>query len=141
MISPDVQLLLYAYNSRSPFHQSARAYLEAILSGSEPIGIPVQCIHAFVRIITNPAVSDEIDLEAAFAIVNQWLSLPHVSVLQPGSRNWSLLQTLAKQGHAIGKIFSDAAIAATAVEYGSVIHTHDRDFARFPGLRWHDPLA
>jgi uncharacterized protein len=35
----------------------------------------------------------------------------------------------------------DAHLAAIAVEHGATIATRDRGFARFPGLRWIDPLA
>jgi hypothetical protein len=35
----------------------------------------------------------------------------------------------------------DAALAAIAIEHGAILHTTDRDFARFEGLRWANPLA
>jgi predicted nucleic acid-binding protein len=35
---------------------------------------------------------------------------------------------------------SDAALAALAIEHGTTLYTTDRDFARFPGLRWKNPL-
>jgi len=34
----------------------------------------------------------------------------------------------------------DAHLAALAVEHGATLCTTDRDFARFPRLRVHDPL-
>ena len=39
-----------------------------------------------------------------------------------------------------GKLVADAHIAAIAMEYEAEVHSHDSDFGRFPGLRWHDPL-
>jgi hypothetical protein len=44
-------------------------------------------------------------------------------------------------GQAPGPLISDAHLAALTIEYGGVLHTTDRDFARFPGLRWTNPLA
>jgi uncharacterized protein len=34
----------------------------------------------------------------------------------------------------------DAALAALAMEHGATLDTTDRDFARFPGLIWTNPL-
>ena len=34
----------------------------------------------------------------------------------------------------------DAHLAALAIEHGLVLCSADADFARFPGLRWHNPL-
>lgn len=43
-------------------------------------------------------------------------------------------------GQASGALVSDAEIAALTIENGGVLHTADRDFARFPDLRWTNPL-
>lgn len=40
-----------------------------------------------------------------------------------------------------GNLIPDAFLAALAIESGSEWITTDRDFARFPGLRWRHPLA
>jgi predicted nucleic acid-binding protein len=45
------------------------------------------------------------------------------------------------EGRASGPLVSAAEIAAITIEQGAVLHTTDRDFARFPGLRWKNPLA
>jgi predicted nucleic acid-binding protein len=45
------------------------------------------------------------------------------------------------EGQASGPLVSDAEIAAITIEHGGVLHTADRDFARFPGLRWKNPLT
>jgi predicted nucleic acid-binding protein len=34
----------------------------------------------------------------------------------------------------------DADLAALAIEWGLELLSADRDFARYPGLRWRDPL-
>jgi predicted nucleic acid-binding protein len=72
--------------------------------------------------------------------MDSWLSLPQVLLLNPGDRHWVLLRGLSEQLRLSGVQVTDAAIAAIAIEYGAVIHTNDRDFARFPGLRWVNPL-
>ena len=141
MIAPDANLLLYAYNPHDAHHGTAKAWLEGILSNAEPVGFPLTTIHAFVRLLTNPLIAGRIvSLADVLAIVDEWLSIPHVSILYPGDHHWDLLKRSATEAHAIANLFSDAVIAATATEYGAVVHTNDRDFARFPNLRWHNPL-
>ena len=39
-----------------------------------------------------------------------------------------------------GNLTSDAHLAALAIEYGAELCSSDADFARFPGLKWRDPL-
>jgi hypothetical protein len=45
------------------------------------------------------------------------------------------------EGQARGPLLTDAQLAAITIEYGGVLHTTDRDFSRFPGLRWTNPLV
>lgn len=141
MIAPDVNLLIYAYQLPSPFHPKAHLWLQQILSGREPVGIPVLCLHGFLRFVTNPRIVQKpLTLPDAAAIVNSWLAVPHVRILYPGERHWSILQQLSTKVRLSGAQITDAAIAAIAIEYGATVHSNDRDFARFPGLRWHNPL-
>jgi len=141
MIAPDANLFLYAYNPHDPRHIAAKSWLERIFSSTEPVGIPVTTIHAFVRLLTNPLIAGRIiSLHIALAIVDEWLSLPHVSVLYPGDNHWRLLKRIALEAQAPANLFPDAVLVAIAIEYGATIHTNDRDFARFPGLRWENPL-
>lgn len=139
MNAPDTNLLLYPHNRQSPFHLRARAYWQNALNGRDPIGIPALCVHGFLRIVTNSAFGAScLEIAEALAIVDGWLAQPHVSILNPGPRHWQLLRNLAL--HVESRSMTDAAIAATAIEHSAVVHTNDRDFARFPGLRWHNPL-
>jgi uncharacterized protein len=52
-----------------------------------------------------------------------------------------VLRRTIMEGQASGAMISDAQLAALTIESGGVLHTTDRDFARFPGLRWTNPLA
>jgi len=141
MIAIDANLLLYAYSPGSPHHQTAKIWLEGVLSGTEPVGIPLPSIQAFVKLLTNPVIAGKfIKLEDVFSIVDEWLSLPHVRILLPGDRHWELLKRTAIDAHAIGNLFADAVIASIALEYGAVVHSNDRDFARFSAVRWKNPL-
>jgi uncharacterized protein len=138
----DVNLLLYAYAAPSPKQEKARAWLESTLSAYEPVGLPWQVISAFVRIVTNPKLPGlRRSLEEATGVVEEWLRQPNVRVLTPGDGHWPLFRRMVVEGQASGDLVSDAQIAALTIEYGGVLYTTDRDFARFPGLRWVNPLG
>ncbi len=141
MIAPDVQILIYAYDSASPQHARASAYWSDTLSGHSPVGIPIQCLHGFLRILTHPVLGpSRMPMSEAFDIVEEWLRLPQVRLLVPGDRHMTIFAEAIKGSRAAGGFVSDVAIAATVMEYGATLHTADRGFARIPGLRWHNPL-
>ncbi len=141
MIAPDANLLIYAYDAASPFHRASRRWLEGLFSSPEAVGLPILSIHAFLRFSTDPRiVPTPRTFARAAEIVDSWLVVPHVQILYPADRHWLLLQKLAGQVRPSKGLITDAAIAAIAIEYGAVVHTNDRDFARFPGLRWVNPL-
>lgn len=141
MIILDANILLYAYDSDSALHLRARSWVEQVFSEGEPIGLPWQTVAAFLRVVTNPKLRGErFTVEAAAAIVDQWLEQPRVRLLAPGDRHWSLLKPALVDGQVRGPLITDAQLAALTMEYGGVLHTTDRDFTRFPGLRWINPL-
>jgi toxin-antitoxin system PIN domain toxin len=138
----DANLLLYAYDTGSVMHRAARAWIEQVFSQGEPIGVPWQTVGAFLRVTTNPKLrGDRFTIEEAAAIVDLWLAQPNVRLLGPGERHWSILKPAMVDGQVRGPMITDAQLAAVTVEFGGVLHTTDRDFARFPGLRWVNPIA
>jgi toxin-antitoxin system PIN domain toxin len=138
----DVNLLIYASDGNAVLHEAARRWLQSIISGSELIGLPWQTIDAFVRISTNPRVSGgQVSIEQAIGAIEHWMDLPQVRVLSPGERHWGILKDMLTEGQARGPLATNAGLAAVTIEYGGVLHTTDRGFARFPGLRWVNPLA
>jgi toxin-antitoxin system PIN domain toxin len=141
MIVLDVNLLLYAYTSSSVQHEKACHWLTGVFSGDELVGLPWQTIHAFLRVSTDKRITaDPFPLERVLGIVQEWLDMPQVRILAPGERHWALLQRMLKEGQVNGAIVTDAQLAALTIECGGVLYTTDRDFARFPGLRWVNPL-
>ncbi len=142
MIVLDANILLYAYGAGSPRHKQARAWLEKVLSGAEPVGLPWPSLTAFIRIATNPRLPGfRRSIEEVSRTVDEWLEQPNVRVLTPGDDHWLLFRRMIVEGQASGPLVSDAQLAALTIEYGGVLHTTDRDFARFPGLRWKNPLS
>ena len=110
--------------------------------GRTTIGPPWQTVSAFLRIVTRPRLPGErFTLEEAARVVDAWLQQPSVRPLPPGEGHWPLLRSEMIDGQTSGPLISDAALAALTIEYGGVLHTTDRDFARFPKLRWTNPLV
>lgn len=142
MIVLDANILLYAYHSESEWHTKARKWLEQILSGDSPVGLPWQTIAAFVRISTNPRIPGSCFTTAeAIEVVDEWLGRTNVRLLVPGDQHWSYFRAALVEGQASGVLASDAELAALTIEHGGVLHTTDRDFSRFPGLRWKNPIG
>jgi toxin-antitoxin system PIN domain toxin len=142
MILVDANLLLHAYNPRSDNHAASRAWLESVLSGSELVRFAWLTLWAFLRISTNSRVfGHPLSMAEAADIVSSWLAQPAVGVLDPGDRHWEILQGLLIDGQVSGPLAMDAALASIAIEYGATLHTTDRDCARFPGLKWTNPIA
>jgi toxin-antitoxin system PIN domain toxin len=141
VIAPDANLLIYANNPATADYRASRNWLEDLLSSSEPVGIPILSLYAFLRFMTNSAIHPRpVPFRRAAEIIDEWLALPHVQVLYPGDHHWALLAALGADSRASGNVITDAAIAAIAIEYGATIHTNDHHFARFPNLRWLNPL-
>jgi toxin-antitoxin system PIN domain toxin len=138
----DANVLLYAYDSSSPQHAAAAAWVEALFASPETIGLPWQTIWAFLRVRTNlRLVSAPKPPADTFAIVREWLELPGVVLLQPGPRHADILEKLVVEQGAIGPLVSDATLAALAIEHGSILASTDRDFQRFEQVRWVNPLG
>ena len=141
MIVLDANVLLYAYDSASPQHNKARRWIELVFSESRPVGIPWLTITAFLRVITNPRLPGErLSFGEAAELVDSWLAQPNIRALSPGDEHWTILRSLGIDGQARGPLITDAHLAAVTIEHGGVLHTTDRDFARFPELRWTNPL-
>lgn len=141
MILIDANLLLYASDTASIHHEAARRWLETTLSEPEPVGLAWVALLAFLRVGTNPRLrKDALSFAEAAAFVADWLERPMVTLLNPGERHWETLFDLMTRGQAHGSLIMDAHLAALAIEHGAILATSDRDFARFPGLKFFNPL-
>jgi toxin-antitoxin system PIN domain toxin len=141
VIVVDANLLIYSYDTESHHHKKSRAWVEKVFSDIEPIGLPWQTVCAFLRVITNRRLpGSRFTIEEAAQIVQEWLEQPNVRIIVPGDGHWSVLKRMIVEGQASGPLVSDAEMVALTLEYGGVLYTADRDFARFPGLRWKNPL-
>ena len=143
MIVLDLNLLIYAYNAGSEFHQGARAWWNELLIGTEAVGIPWQVSDGFIRQMANPNILAEPWTPAeSTRVVAQWFSNTHVIALSPGPRYLAILERTLADAGAAARLVPDATIAALALENGAEVHTvNARDFQRFEGLLWRNPLT
>lgn len=142
MILPDLNLLLYAYNSHVAEHELARLWWEQVMNSDELIALPHEILLGFVRIATNPRLGPAaITLEQARNVVQSWIDLPQARVLTPSAGHFSRVMTLMEKAMARGSVLSDAVLASYAIEHRACLCTNDSDFARFPGLNWLNPLS
>ena len=142
MILVDANLLLYAYHPRAEQHAKSRAWLESVLSGPDLVRFAWLTLWAFLRIATHPRVFERpLSTSEAEAAISSWLAQPAAGILEPGDQHWDILRALVDHGQAAGPLVMDAVLAAIAMEHGATVCTTDRDFSRFAGLRWMNPLA
>jgi hypothetical protein len=142
VIVVDANVLIYAIDEDSSRHREAKAWIEKALSGKEVIGLTWVVALAFLRLTTRTGISAKpLSIEAAFDVLSEWFDHPNVSILQPGPQHAHILRTLLLQTGAGGNLTTDAHLAALAIEHGAQLCSFDHDFARFPGLKWRDPLT
>lgn len=141
MITPDANLLLYAYNRQDPNHSQALGWWTELVQGDEPVGLPWLVAVGFVRLATGPVVLEKpLTPDLAIEAIEEWLAKPQIELLTPGPDHLRIWGNLIRETGAEGNLVSDAHIAALAIEHDAVVHTNDRDLSRFPGLRWQNPL-
>jgi hypothetical protein len=141
MILLDANLLIYAVNESAPQHRTAKSWLEDAISGPDTIGLSWNVILAFLRLTTRPGLfRDPLSLKTAFDIISFWLDQPSVTLVTAGPRHLQILRELLLPMGTGGNLTSDAHLAALAIEHGAELCSSDNDFARFPRLKWSNPL-
>lgn len=142
MLVPDVNLLVYAHDSGSPFHARAKDWWEETLSSGGSVGIPWIVVLAFTRLMTHPTLSENpMTVAQVRRRVEEWLAVPQTLLLVPRQTTLAHVFDLLESVGTGGNLSTDALIAAQALENGGVVCSNDTDFSRFKGLRWTNPLS
>lgn len=141
MILVDANLLVYAHVTSLSQHRAARDWFDSCLNGPTPVGLPWPTLLSFVRMVSNPRIFEHPQsIPDAWTQVEEWLGCPVAWIPQPTERHREVLGSLLSDTLARSNLVPDAHLAALAIEHGLTLCSTDRDFARFPGLRWDDPL-
>ncbi len=142
MIVPDINLILYAYDSDGPFHRESAAWWARCLNGSETVGLAPVVIFAFIRLCTNPRIyAEPLSLRECAGTVRSWLDAPASTLLEHDSGDIDVAFELLESAGAGGNLTTDAQIGALALRYRATVHTADTDFARLRDVPWHNPLT
>ena len=141
MVLPDVNVLVYAYRTDAPGHTAYRAWLEATVGADEAFGLSDIVASGFLRVVTHPRVFDPPSpIEHALSFIEALREQPNCVPVAPAARHWPIFAQLCRKAGVKGNLAPDAYLAATAIEAGCEWITTDRDYSRFPGLRWRHPL-
>ena len=137
----DVNVLVSAHRLDVARHQDYAGWLGDLLAGEEPYGMSDLVLSSFLRIVTSPKVFRQpTPLDTALAFAELLRTQPNCVPVVPGERHWEIFARLCRTAGVKGNLVPDAYLAALAIESGSEWVTTDRDFSRFPGLRWRHPL-
>ena len=140
MILVDVNLLVYSKMDSLEQHEAARTWLEDRLSDVPGVGLPWASLLGFVRLTTNYRIFQHpLPVKAAWTQVREWLALPNVFVPEPAARYPEILEALMADVDRAEHV-PDAHLAALSIEYGLILQSTDRGFARFRGVKWENPL-
>ena len=142
MIVPDINMLLYAHKPDDPSYDGASHWWRNLLEGEEEVGILWTVALGFLRMMSSPVDGlPRMSPVSASALMAAWFEHAHINILNPGDDHMRILLECLTVDGSSSNLVMDAHIAAVALEHDAEVHSRDADFARFPGLRWVNPLA
>ena len=137
----DVNILLYAGNSRAPQHEAVLHWWERALDGDESIGLAWVVLHGYLRISTNRSIFEQaLPMNVACRKVENWMARGVVSLIRERENHWQTLHRLLSSGDVLGNLVADAHLATLAIDHGATLVSCDNDFRKFPEVRWLNPL-
>jgi toxin-antitoxin system PIN domain toxin len=141
MVLIDVNILVYAHRRDAPDHLDYRRWVEECVGSDRAYGMADLVLAGFLRVVTHPHVfKTPSPLESAIRFADELRNQPNCVLIAPGPRHWEIFARLCRAAAVRGNLVPDAYLAALAIESGSEWVTTDRDYSRFPGLRWRHPL-
>jgi len=140
LILPDVNVLVNAFRGDALDHVLCRSWLDGVVNGESRYGMSAHVLSAVVRVTTHPKVFKQPSaLDEALRFGEVLLGEPNCVVVQPGDAHWAIFTRLCREAAVRGNLVPDAWFAAMAIETGCEWVTLDRDYSRFPGLKWRLP--
>ena len=142
MILTDVNVLVYAYRADAPGHPAYRKWVEDLINSDQAYGFSDLVLSGFLRVVMHPRIfNPPSDLASGIEFTQIIRSQPNAIPISPGARHWDIFTKLCEEANVKGNLIPDAYLAALAIESGSEWVTTDRDYSRFPGLKWRHPLG
>jgi toxin-antitoxin system PIN domain toxin len=140
VILPGVNVLVCAFRADCEHHAISKAWLDRTVLSDKAFAVSRLALSGVVRITTrfghgtNPR-----SLNEAFGFCSDIVERPNCLIVEPGARHWAIFERLCRETDTRGPRVTDAWFAALAIEHGCEWITFDRDYARFPGLKWSVP--
>lgn len=142
MLLFDVNPLIYALREDVPEHRAWARWMESVLNGDELYSVSNATLTAIIRIATSKKVfKTPTPLGDVLTFIDGVRDSPAFVLLEPGPQHWAIMERLCRAVGVTGNLASDAYLAALALEADAELITADRDFARFPRLRFRHPLV
>lgn len=138
MILIDANILVYAHDTDSPFHETARDWFAKTMEHREEVGLAWVTILAFLRISAGGFTSGT--LTQASEVMDEILAQSNVQIVEPTPEHWLVLKRFIARAQLTRNLLPDAHLAALAIEYNATLCTNDRDFTRFQGLKLMNPV-
>ncbi len=141
--SIDVNVLLYASDRDSPFHEIARGVIEDLSRGTELTFVAWVTVFSYLRMATHPKIfRHPLRMTEAAANMTAFLALPSVRVLAESEDFWGVFLTVVGELPVRGNMVPDAHLVAILRQNGiRRVITGDRDFLKFRHLEVIDPFG
>ena len=142
LILIDVNVLVYAHRTDATGHTRYRDWLQSIVNSDAGYGLSDLALSGFLRVVTHPRIFQRpTPLKTALDFISEIRDRSNCIPISPGPRHWEIFIRLCQTVNARGNLIPDAYFAALAIESGTEWVKTDRDYARFPGLRWRHPIS
>jgi hypothetical protein len=138
----DTNVLVYAADRDSPFHEPSRSLIETSRGGAAAWYLTWNICYEFMRVVTHPRVLRRPWLVTpAWSFLESLFASPSLGLLQPTERHATVAAEVIREiPHLAGNLLHDAHTAVLMREHGiRRIFTRDTDFHRFPFLEPVDP--
>jgi toxin-antitoxin system PIN domain toxin len=138
----DVNILLYASDTDSPWHDKAVAFLQRCAAGPELFCLAWLTLMSYLRMATHPRIfAQPLSPDQAVGNVESLLALPHCRAIGEDEGFWKIYRQVSAEAPARGNAVPDAHLAAVLRNHGiATLYTHDRDFRKYAFLDVRDPL-
>ncbi|NIM02186.1 MAG: PIN domain-containing protein [Acidobacteria bacterium] len=138
----DVNVLVYAHREDAPDHGRYREWFGRWLDSDAAFAMSDLVLSGFVRVVTHPRVFNRpTPIPVALEFASSIRARPNCVPIAPGPRHWEIFSRLCNETDVRGNLVPDAYLAALAIEAGCEWISTDRDYSRFPGLRWRHPIG
>lgn len=139
----DVNVLLYASDSSSRFHDGARTLLDRLIRGPDLFYLFWPVVMGYLRLATHPAIFlTPLSQDEVAANVEELLGLAHARTSGEEEGFWEIYRTTTSDVSVRGNLVPDAHLVALMRQHGvTTLWTHDRDFRKFDGIQVRDPYT